>query len=277
MTELATIDEGTLSRIVDSVSPVGATQADKFALLQMARMTGLNPLVREVYLCKFSGRLQVVIGADGWRRMARQTGAYKSGHATYHRDEAGEVEACTYTVHTTDGGEFSFCVWLREFRGTSPNWARMPLHMLRVRAEVHCLKAAFGLSGMSEWDEDSGEIVAVQAQEQRRAALNRQLQAAPTEPPRVEAEPVGVSEPRPAGIQADPLPSVDYWVLAEDLARDISEAARAQGIDWSLADALRAAKTAAGEAEGNPIEVCKALRTQMLKLQERAAAAAGKD
>jgi hypothetical protein len=276
MTDAPTYDENTLARIVDSVSPLGATPADKGALMMMARSTGLNPLVREVYLCKFSGKLQVVIGIDGWRRMARATGQYKSGHATYLRDAEGQVEACTYTVHTTDGGEFSFCVWLREFKAASPTWGRMPLHMLRIRAEVHCLKAAFGLSGMSEWDEDSGEVVAVQAQEQRRAALNRQLSAATTEPPVVEAEPVGVSEPPPAGLSGDPFPKLNYWMVAEELAKDISAAASAQGIEWSSTDAMRAARREAGEPGTSGIEVLKALNSQMVRLQNKAAAAAGK-
>ena len=156
-----------IARIVDSVMPKTASAGDRAALARMMKRTSLDPVMKEIYPVLFGGRLSIVIGIGGWRRMARETGRYISGKATFSEDGSGLC--CTYTVTTTDGA-FEFCCWLSEFVQPSPIWKKAPRHMLRIKAEVHCLQAAFGLSGPTEYDED--ESVAV---DDKTDSMNRAL------------------------------------------------------------------------------------------------------
>lgn len=173
---LAKINDETRA-LLEYAIPRG-TDMDKMAMLQLMRSMDLNPLRKEVYAIPYQGKLQIVIGVDGWRKAAHATGRYLSGEAVYGEDEYGVF--CTYTVLTTDGGRFSSTCWLSEFKSGSPLWGRMPRHMLAVKAEVHALKRAFGLAGPTEWDHDDGRETIVgepvrAAQDDRLAAMNRLL------------------------------------------------------------------------------------------------------
>jgi hypothetical protein len=144
------LEPSAVERIVDSVMPRNASDVDKLALSELMKAYNLNPLCKEIYAISYGGRLSVVVGVDGWRRLAHETGRYQSSDVRYGEDEHGEY--CTFTVHTTLGGQFSFTCWLHEFKQSSPTWNKSPRHMLRIKAEVHCLKAAFGLAGPTEYE-----------------------------------------------------------------------------------------------------------------------------
>lgn len=232
MSELQVIDTQTMERIIASVMPKNATEADRLALATMMQSYGLNPLRKEVYPISYGGRLSIVVGVDGWRRLAHETGRYAGGEATYVLDTEGRVEACTYSVLTKDGGIFSFTCWLDEFRQGTPTWHKSPRHMLRIKAEVHCLKAAFGLAGPTEYD---AEIEAAPAaapqrpQDDRIADLNRLLTAPSTEAVVApQAEPVQVESPAPASL--------------EQLAEDVAALARKTGGKRTGMQALAAAR-----------------------------------
>lgn len=230
MSIVQVIDQPTIDRIVANVMPKSATEADRLALATMMQSYGLNPLRKEVYPISYGGRLSIVVGVDGWRRLAHETGRYAGGEATYGLDAEGRVESCTYTVLTKDGGKFSFTCWLDEFRQSTPTWAKSPRHMLRVKAEVHCLKAAFGLAGPTEYDAEAEAAAPVQVRtESRIEELNKLLTAPSTEAVVApQAEPVQDHLPAPASL--------------EQLAEEVAALGRKAGHRRSGMQALAAAK-----------------------------------
>lgn len=230
MSIVQVIDQPTIDRIVANVMPKSATEADRLALATMMQSYGLNPLRKEVYPISYGGRLSIVVGVDGWRRLAHETGRYAGGEATYGLDAEGRVESCTYTVLTKDGGKFSFTCWLDEFRQGTPTWAKSPRHMLRVKAEVHCLKAAFGLAGPTEYDAEAEASAPVQVRtESRIEELNKLLTAPSTEAVVApQAEPVQDHLPAPASL--------------EQLAEEVAALGRKAGHRRSGMQALAAAK-----------------------------------
>ena len=231
MSDLATVPNAAhIERVIEQVMPRNASQVDRMALAAMMKTYGLDPLRREVYPLAFGGRLCLYVSIDGWRRLARESGRYKSGVAIYHRDAAGLVESCTYRVTTIDGGEFEFTCWLSEFKGSSPNWRTQPLHMLRTRAEAHCLKAAFGFSGATEGDEELAAATTVVEADSALAALNA----------RVERTTVSLPAAPAAVVEQPPPPSAPDRV--QQLAESIAEKAKAVGIRWSAKQALNAAR-----------------------------------
>ena len=260
MSDLATVPNAAhIERVIEQVMPRNASQVDRMALAAMMKTYGLDPLRREVYPLAFGGRLCLYVSIDGWRRLARESGRYKSGVAIYHRDAAGLVESCTYRVTTIDGGEFEFTCWLSEFKGSSPNWRTQPLHMLRTRAEAHCLKAAFGFSGATEGDEELAAATTVVEADSALAALNA----------RVERTTVSLPAAPAAVVEQPPPPSAPDRV--QQLAESIAEKAKAVGIRWSAKQALAAARKTV-DLGTDPSEVdgliLKALQQQAERLEK---------
>ena len=241
MSIVQVIDQPTIDRIVSSVMPKNATEADRFALATMMQSYNLNPLRKEVYPISYGGRLSIVVGVDGWRRLAHETGRYAGGEAAYGLDAEGRVDSCTYTVLTKDGGRFSFTCWLDEFRQGTPTWHKSPRHMLRIKAEVHCLKAAFGLAGPTEYDAEAEAAVPAAAparqQDDRIADLNRLLTAPSTEAVVApQAEPVQDHLPAPASL--------------EQLAEEVAALGRKAGHRRTGMQALAAARKKGKTEEG---------------------------
>lgn len=256
MSDLATVPNAAhIERVIESVMPRNASQVDRMALAEMMKTYGLDPLRREVYPLAFGGRLCLYVSIDGWRRLARESGRYKSGVCIYHRDASGAVDSCTYRVTTIDGGEFEFTCWLSEFKGSSPNWRTQPLHMLRTRAEAHCLKAAFGFSGATEGDDELAAATTVVEADSALAALNA----------RVERTTVSLPAAPAVVVEQPPPPS------AQQLAESIADKAKAVGIRWSAKQALAAARktidlgTDPSEVDGL---ILKALQQQAERLEK---------
>jgi len=234
MSDLATVPNAAhIERVIEQVMPRNASHVDRMALSEMMKTYGLDPLRKEVYPLAFGGRLCLYVSIDGWRRLARETKRYHSGVCIYHRDAAGAVDSCTFKVTTTEGGEFEFTCWLSEFKGSSPNWRTQPLHMLRTRAEAHCLKAAFGFSGATEGDEELSEATTVVEADSTLAALNARVSQS------AERTTVSLpSAPAPA-VEQPPAPAVESL---EVLAEQVAELARSQGQKRTAMQALEAAK-----------------------------------
>lgn len=235
MSELATVPNAAhIERVIEQVMPRNASQVDRMALAAMMKAYGLDPLRKEVYPLAFGGRLCLYVSIDGWRRLARESGRYRSGVCVYHRDAAGAVDSCTFKVTTTEGGEFEFTCWLSEFKGSSPNWRTQPLHMLRTRAEAHCLKAAFGFSGATEGDEELVATTTVVADAALEALNARLIQSGERTTVTLPSAPVAVVEqPPPPSAAPDRI---------QQLAEAIEAKAKAVGIRWSAKQAIKAAR-----------------------------------
>lgn len=237
------LEPSAVERIVDSVMPRNASDVDKLALSELMKAYNLNPLCKEIYAISYGGRLSVVVGVDGWRRLAHETGRYQSSEVQYGEDEAGEF--CRFTVHTTLGGQFSFTCWLHEFKQSSPTWNKSPRHMLRIKAEVHCLKAAFGLAGPTEYEVEAeatnagAEVV----QTSGLAALNARLaNTKPASASTVALE--GTPEVLPSAESEPPAVSL------EALAERVAELAREMGsAKYTARKALSRAEVLCGKDE----------------------------
>ena len=265
MSDLATVPNAAhIERVIEQVMPRNASQVDRMALAAMMKTYGLDPLRREVYPLAFGGRLCLYVSIDGWRRLARESGRYKSGLCIYHRDATGSVDSCTFKVTTTEGGEFEFTCWMSEFKGSSPNWRTQPLHMLRTRAEAHCLKAAFGFSGATEGDEELAEATTVVEADSALAALNARISQS--------GERSTVTLPSaPAAVVEQPPPPSAAPDRIQQLAEAISTQAKAVGIRWSAKQALAAARKTV-DVGTDPSEVdgliLKALQQQAERLEK---------
>lgn len=256
MTIAKVLEPTAVQRIVDSVMPKNASEVDKLALAELMKAHNLNPLCKEIYAISYGGRLSVVVGVDGWRRLAHETGRYQASDVQYGTDDNGQF--CTFTVHTTTGGQFSFTCWLNEFRQGTPTWNKSPLHMLRVKAEVHCLKAAFGLAGPTEYEAEAEAANTATATVQASSvdALNaRLIQSKPASASTVALE--GIPEALPPAESEPPTVSLG------ELAERVAALAREMGSPrYTWQKALANARKVAGDDES-------AVRTYLESLIKR--------
>jgi len=264
MSDLATVPNAAhIERVIEQVMPRNASHVDRMALAEMMKTYGLDPLRKEVYPLAFGGRLCLYVSIDGWRRLARESGRYRSGVCTYHKDASGSIDSCTFKVVTAEGGEFEFTCWLSEFKGSSPNWRTQPLHMLRTRAEAHCLKAAFGFSGATEGDEELAESTTVVEADSALAALNARVSQS--------AERTTVSLPSAPAVVVEHPPPPSAPDRIQQLAESIAEKAKSVGIRWSAKQAVTAARKTV-DAGTDPSEVdgliLKALQQQAERLEK---------
>jgi len=135
------------------------------AMIEIARVRGLDPLAKQISLIKFGNQWQITTTIDGYRAIAESTGAYAGsdepvfGPATITlRTGRAVPEWAAVTVWKMVHGQrvpFTAKVFWEEYTGDNHTWNKMPRTMLAKVAESHALRKAFPkvLSGMYTGDE----------------------------------------------------------------------------------------------------------------------------
>lgn len=146
--------------------PVQPEELIQYAAL--CQNAGLNPVTTEVSPLVQRGRISLIIGVDGWTRIARTDPNFDGIEFKFSEEtvRVGNNEVPKYIdtyVYFKNRSHASF--WRTSFnearRDTSPVWTSMPLQMLQNRATTNAIKRAFGLSGFV----DSEDAQYIQEQE----------------------------------------------------------------------------------------------------------------
>lgn len=155
--QLATIENETYtSAQVDLIRRTVAADCttDELALfLEVCRLSGLNPFLRQVYAIKRGDRMTVQTGIDGYRLLAARTGALAGiDDATYDSEERDHPAWASVTVWRIVQGQrvpFSAKARWSEYAAVGRDdkpvamWAKMPYLMLGKCAEALALRKAF--------------------------------------------------------------------------------------------------------------------------------------
>lgn len=152
-------DDATVELIRKAVSdPRQPLSTDEFNLfLAVCQHTGLNPLLKEIYATRISGRFTILPAIDGYRKKAQQSprfrgmaGPHWCGSDGLWTDvwlEDGPPAACRVGVYLPGQREPTWGVaYYKNYKnrvGTSDNWKNNPEHMLSVRAEAFALRKCF--------------------------------------------------------------------------------------------------------------------------------------
>ena len=147
--------------LIKSQIAKGATDDELKLFLHVADKSGLDPLSRQIYFIKRSGKMTIQTGIDGFRAVADRTGQYV-GSSDPVFEENGEIPSkATVTVNKVVGGvvgNFTATArWEEYYPGKSQGfmWDKMPHTMLGKCAEALALRKAFPaqLSGLYTGDE----------------------------------------------------------------------------------------------------------------------------
>lgn len=148
--------------------PKNPLNQDEFALfLAVCKITGLNPLERQIYALKIQGRLSIHVGIDGLRRTAALSGQYAGQVGPFWCGEDGEWKdiwlsatapaGCKVGVFGRGDAQPTWGVarYRTFYKQSNSLWNSMPEHMLSIRAEAFALKKRFNREmGMLHLSED---------------------------------------------------------------------------------------------------------------------------
>ena len=147
--------------LIKSQIAKGATDDELKLFLHVADKSGLDPLSRQIYFIKRSGKMTIQTGIDGFRAVADRTGQYVGSSDPVFEDNGKIPAKATVTVNKVVGGvvgNFTATArWEEYYPGKSQGfmWDKMRHTMLGKCAEALALRKAFPaqLSGLYTGDE----------------------------------------------------------------------------------------------------------------------------
>lgn len=166
MSELATQDllkfNDEQLKLIKTQIAKDCTNDELSLFLYQCKRTGLDPLTRQIYAIKRSGRMTIQTSIDGFRVIAERSGTYAGqDEPIWIDDEKGLPVKCTVTVYrfSPNGQRYPAGVGVAYFKEYYPNpmnlQKTMPHTMIAKVAEALALRKAFpqDLSGLYTADE----------------------------------------------------------------------------------------------------------------------------
>lgn len=125
-----------------------ASDEQLFLFLSVAREHQLNPFTREIYAFIQGGKLQIIVGVDGWAKIINRHPMFDGMEFDEHQDKTVCRIYRKDRAHPTEASE-----WLNECKRPTDPWNRYPKRMLRHKAMIQAARYAFGFAGIIEPDE----------------------------------------------------------------------------------------------------------------------------
>ena len=147
--------------LIKSQIAVNATDDELKLFLHVANKSGLDPLARQIYFIKRSGKMTIMTAIDGFRAIADRTGQYIGSSDPIFEEIGNNPVKATVTVNKVVAGvvgNFTATArWSEYYPGKAQGfmWDKMPHTMLGKCAEALALRKAFPaqLSGLYTGDE----------------------------------------------------------------------------------------------------------------------------
>jgi phage recombination protein Bet len=153
----------------------GANAEELLALVVVANVYGLNPLLKELYAFPAKGGgIVPIVSIDGWLRIINDHPQMDGIRTTMEDGPDGLPISCTCEIFRKDRSYPTLATeYYSECKRSTEPW-KMAHRMLRHKAIIQCARIAFGFSGIH--DEDEGQAIG------QRPAKGREVHTARTEP-----------------------------------------------------------------------------------------------
>jgi len=139
--------------------------------LILCKKYDLDPFTREIHVTRAKGRLLVMVGIDGWIRIAQRTGQLDGIEFEEQFNEEGKIESVKAKVHRKDQAHPTIITaYMEEYGRDTDPWRTMPIRMLRHKAAKEALRYAFGIGGLD--DEEPDEVIPVGPPVRKSRSLN---------------------------------------------------------------------------------------------------------
>lgn len=167
--------------LLKSTVAIGATEDELKMLLYLSKEYNLDPLKKEIYLIKYSGRSSILTSRDGYLKIANEHPEFNGleSDVVYHGDKLSKREDGSLLIEY--GPEHlafdkpkltgAFCSVFRKdrtkattvfvsirdyYKKGAPIWEQYTNAMILKVAEAMALKRAFSISGLVTREEISG-------------------------------------------------------------------------------------------------------------------------
>jgi len=131
-----------------------ATDAELTIVSGICAQYGLNPLTKEAHAFVSGGKLNVVIGIDGYIKVMNRHPDFDGVEFEDHFD-GKELVSVTTKIHVK-GRKFPTCAteYMDEcFQAKSDAWRKYKKRMLRNKSLAQCVRIAFGITEVIDSDE----------------------------------------------------------------------------------------------------------------------------
>lgn len=195
------LSEGDIKTLEQAgIIPTGTPAAQIAVFAHVAKERGLSPFSKEIYLVKYGNVFSPIVGINGLRKVAAQTGEYAGCDDVKYNvqpngdyltaaqilkaNNTGRPTTATVTAYRMIQGQrcpFTHTAVFSEFAG-SGKWQTMPFQMIGKVAEAFAIRKAFSerVSGLDIEEErtayEHGEIVQIDHLEKGRNACYARLE-----------------------------------------------------------------------------------------------------
>lgn len=131
-----------------------ATNAEMTVVSSIFAKYDLNPFIREGHAFISGGKLQVIIGFDGFVKIMNRQPTF-NGVEFEDKFEGGELISVTTKIHIK-GRDFPVCTTEYMDEAYQPNsaaWKKFKKRMLRNKSLAQCIRIAFGVADVVDPDE----------------------------------------------------------------------------------------------------------------------------
>lgn len=131
-----------------------ATNAEMTVVSSIFAKYDLNPFIREGHAFISGGKLQVIIGFDGFVKIMNRQPTF-NGVEFEDKFEGGELVSVTTKIHIK-GRDFPVCTTEYMDEAYQPNsaaWKKFKKRMLRNKSLAQCIRIAFGVADVVDPDE----------------------------------------------------------------------------------------------------------------------------
>lgn len=134
-----------------------ATNAEMTVVSSIFAKYDLNPFIREGHAFVSGGKLQVMIGLDGWLKIANRHPEFDGYEQFDNFDDKGDLVSVTTKIYVKNRRfPTPHTEYMKEaFVPTSPAWKKFPFRMLAGKSLGQCVRKAFGVSEVLDDDEAS--------------------------------------------------------------------------------------------------------------------------
>ncbi|MCM8831076.1 MAG: recombinase RecT [Candidatus Omnitrophica bacterium] len=161
--------------IIKNVLCKGATDEEMAYFFEVAKHTGLNPLLHEIWFYKQKkykkdekgNRIEngydiiILTGYAGYLKIAQSHPAYDGMEADIEYDAQGKIKGAWAKVYRKDRSRptFFYADFKEFYKPGYPLWEKMPKLMLLKCAKAQALREAFNISGLLTMEELGGETI----------------------------------------------------------------------------------------------------------------------
>ena len=134
-----------------------ATDAEMAVVSGICSKYQLNPMMREAHAFISGGKLQVMIGLDGWLKILNRQPEFDGYEQIDNFNDKGELESVLTKIYVK-GRRFPtpHTEYMDEaFQPKSPAWLKFKKRMLAGKSLGQCVRKAFGISEVIDDDEVS--------------------------------------------------------------------------------------------------------------------------